>query len=92
MVLLTPRLILVILIQSTKHQKITVKTKIKREKIRKTQGFEGPHNPEVVGSSPASATIKEPGIDTKSVPGLFFICWDISVCFGDIPFIFALKY
>ena len=24
------------------------------------------------GSSPASATIKEPGIDTKSVPGLFF--------------------
>ena len=30
------------------------------------------HNPEVVGSSPASATIKEPGIDTKSVPGLFF--------------------
>ena len=29
------------------------------------------HNPEVVGSSPASATIKEPGIDTKSVPGLF---------------------
>ena len=46
------------------------------------------HNPEVVGSSPASATIKEPGIDTKSVPGLFFICWDISVCFGDIPFIF----
>ena len=50
------------------------------------------HNPEVVGSSPASATIKEPGIDTKSVPGLFFICWDISVCFGDIPFIFAIKY
>ena len=49
------------------------------------------HNPEVVGSSPASATIKEPGIDTKSVPGLFFICWDISVCFGDIPFIFAQK-
>ena len=30
------------------------------------------YNPEVVGSSPASATIKEPGIDTKSVPGLFF--------------------
>ena len=50
------------------------------------------HNPEVVGSSPASATIKEPGIDTKLVPGLFFICWDISVCFGDIPFIFAQKY
>ena len=46
------------------------------------------HNPEVVGSSPASATIKEPGIDTKSVPGLFFICWDISVYFGYIPFIF----
>ena len=33
------------------------------------------HNPEVVGSSPASATIKEPGIDTKSVPGLFFFIW-----------------
>ena len=26
-------------------------------------------------SSPASATIKEPGIDTKSVPGLFFFIW-----------------
>ena len=49
------------------------------------------HNPEVVGSSPASATIKEPGIDTKSVPGLFFICRDISVYFGYIPFIFAQK-
>jgi len=33
-------------------------------------------------------TIKEPGIDTKSVPGFFFICWDISVYFGYIPFIF----
>ena len=33
------------------------------------------HNPEVVGSSPASATIKEPGIDTKSVPGLFLFIW-----------------
>ena len=30
------------------------------------------HNRSPVGSSPASATIKEPGIDTKSVPGLFF--------------------
>ena len=50
------------------------------------------HNPEVVGSSPASATIKEPGIDTKSVPGIFFICWDVSEYFGDIPFVFALKY
>ncbi len=43
------------------------------------------HNPEVVGSSPASATIKEPGIDTKSVPGLFFICWDNSGIIGDTP-------
>ena len=55
-------------------------------------GFSTPHNPEVVGSSPASATIKEPGIDTKSVPGIFFICWDISVYFGYIPFIFDQKY
>jgi len=43
-------------------------------------------------SSPASATKKEPGIDTKSVPGLFFICWDISVYFVAIPFIFTQKY
>ena len=47
-------------------------------KVPKSTGYQGiftrnsAHNPEVVGSSPASATIKEPGIDTKSVPGLFF--------------------
>jgi len=43
-------------------------------------------------STSCTFAIKEPGIDTKSVPGLFFICWDISVCFGDILFIFAQKY
>ena len=43
-----------------------------------------PHTPEVVGSSPASATIKEPGIDTKSVPGLFFFIGMFFVCFGNI--------
>ena len=37
------------------------------------------YNPEVVGSSPASATIKEPGIDTKSVPGLFFFIWTFTL-------------
>ena len=42
------------------------------------------HNPEVVGSSPASATIKEPGIDTKSVLGLFFFIGMFFVCFGNI--------
>ena len=28
-----------------------------------------------VGSSPTTGTIKEPGIDTKSVPGLFLFIW-----------------
>ena len=32
----------------------------------------------------ATRTKKEPGTDTKSVPGIFFICWDISGNFGDI--------
>ena len=41
------------------------------------------HNPEVVGSSPASATIKEPGIDAKSVPGLFF-------CVGIFSYVSAI--
>ena len=50
-----------------------------------------PYLPPIVSDSVCNA-VKEPGIDTKSVPGLFFICWDISVCFGDIPFIFAIKY
>jgi len=36
-----------------------------------------------------SFAIKEPGIDTKSVPGIFFICWDISGSFGDVPLIYA---
>ena len=85
-------LFLVTLILFDKCLKIAVICQIKCEKVRKIPEFSSPHNPEVVGSSPASATIKEPGIDTKSVPGLFFVCWDISVCFGDIPFIFAIKY
>ena len=32
-----------------------------------------PHNPEVVGSSPASATIKTPDFDKKS--GVFLTFW-----------------
>ena len=35
---------------------------IKREKVRFSWEFSSPHNPEVVGSSPASATIKNTGI------------------------------
>ena len=49
-----------------KQLKITVKLINKCQKVRKTQEFSSPHNPEVVGSSPASATIKTPDFTTKS--------------------------
>ena len=52
-------LFLVTLILFNRYRKITAKWKIKCEKVRKTLEFLSPHNPEVVGSSPASATRKE---------------------------------
>ena len=52
-------LFLVTLILFDKCRKITVKWQIKCEKVRKMAEFSSPHNPEVVGSSPASATRKD---------------------------------
>ena len=42
-----------------------------------------PHNPEVVGSSPASATIKTPDFDKKS--GVFLTFW-LEMKLGQKPF------
>ena len=57
-------LFLVTLILFNRYRKITEKWQIKCEKVRKTPEFLSPHNPEVVGSSPASATITETVMDT----------------------------
>ena len=53
-------LFLVTLILFDKCRKITAICQIKCEKVRKTTEFSSPHNPEVVGSSPASATKMPP--------------------------------
>ena len=67
-------LFLVTLILFDKCRKITVICRIKCEKVRKTTEFSSPHNPEVVGSSSASATITDTVMDTNvSVTVSFFI-------------------
>ena len=62
-------LFLVTLIMFDKCRKITEICQIKCEKVRKIPEFSSPHNPEVVGSSPASATIRNTGFRKK--PGVF---------------------
>ena len=66
-------LFLVTLILFDKCRKITEICQIKCEKVRKIPEFSSPHNPEVVGSSPASATIKNTGFRKKS--GVFLTFW-----------------